>query len=104
MCKGRLTNSVDDLVDHDLAKIEFLVLLTMTNVLCDHCNAIVIVSETLASTVGVAVGVFIVIKSADTGRLANAAVSKSLSPVVLPTEVERLQEQKNGNADKSHQQ
>jgi hypothetical protein len=65
------------LVDHDLAKVEFLVLLAMTNVLGDHCDAIIVVAKALASTVGVAVSgsVIIVVQSTDTGSLADAAVS-----------------------------
>jgi hypothetical protein len=67
---------MDDLMDHDFAELEFLMILAVANVLCDHSNAIIIVSEAIASTVERAAIFFIVIiECADTVCLANAAVS-----------------------------
>jgi Co/Zn/Cd efflux system component len=92
---------VNDLVDHDLTKLELLMF--VVNVLCNHSN----VGIGRRSAVGVSVVValvIVIIKCGNAGVLADATVSLSTSAVVLPAKVERLEEQKNWHLDNSQEE
>lgn len=84
-------------MDHDFAELEFFAFLAVADVLCDDGSTIhVAVCE--RRTAGIAIGVpfvLVVIESADVSRLANSAVSLRTSAVVLPAEVEGLEEKHN---------
>jgi hypothetical protein len=84
---------VDDLVNHDFAELEFLVILAVADVLGDDGATIHVAVSEARAAVGVAFILVIVIERADGGGLTDAAVSLRASAVVLPAEVERLQEQ-----------
>jgi hypothetical protein len=93
-------NGVDDLVDHDLTKVEFLVLLL--NILRDHSDALAL--RTMPSiTVHVTILFFVFVQGTNTGSLANAAIAMGSRPVVLPPEIERLKEQEDRNLGKGEQ-
>jgi len=96
---------VNDLVDHHFTKIKLFVVSTVPNILRDHGNAVFIVSKTLASaTVKKLALIVIIIQCADSRVLSNAAVTLSPSFVVLPSQVEWLQEKQNGDAYQSHKE
>ena len=54
-------------------------------------------------TVGLTV-LIVVIQSTNTGPLANTAIALGARPVVLPAEIERLEEEEDGDLDNSQQQ
>jgi len=94
---------VDDLVDHDLGEFKLLVLLAV-DVLGDNGSATVVTAEAL-STVLAVVLIVVIVKGADSLALANSTVSHRSSAVVLPAQVERLQEEHDGyTTDSSKEQ
>ena len=95
------TDGVDDLVDHDFAELELLAVLSI-NVLGDHGG--IRVSGRPAVCVVFAILIIVIVKSRDTGVLANATVALSASAVVLPAEVEGLEEEQDGDLDNSEQE
>lgn len=91
---------MNDLVDHNLTELEFLVF--VVDVLGDHSD--VRISRRPAVGVSVVVALIIVIvKCGNAGVLADATVSLSTSAVVLPAKVEGLEEQKNWHLDNSQE-
>lgn len=82
-------NGVDNLVNHDFAKLKLLVLLL--NVLRNHGYTLTIV-KAIAVSVHETFIFLIAIQGANSGSLANAAIALSASAVVLPAKVEGLQE------------
>ena len=97
------TDGVDDLVDHLLTELELM--LAFTNVLSDGSPTVHLRVSEGWSTIGLTTRtlrlVIIVVVELFHGGLANAAVALSSSLVVLPSEVERLQEQQDGNLNDS---
>jgi hypothetical protein len=90
---------VNDLVDHNLTKLELLMLLT--NVLRDHSNSLAIFVEAVA----VAIGVFIIaVQSTNSRGFTYATVTLGASTAVLPSKIERLEEEEDGNLDESQEQ
>lgn len=88
---------MDDLVNHNLTELEFLVLIV--DVLGDHSN----VGVGRRSAVGVCAVVALIVVVVECGNasvLADATVSLSTSPVVLPAKVEGLEEQENWHLGK----
>jgi hypothetical protein len=96
MCE--LTDGVNDLVDHDFAELKLLVVLAMAEILSNHGNAVVIISEAFASAVHGTTILVIIVKRTDTLALADTTVSESASLVVLVPKVERLEEEEDWHA------
>ena len=92
-------DGVDDLVDHDFTKLEFLMLFTLVDILGNHGDSLSVTGKTV--TVAEAAVQIIVFKSADPGLLAEATVTKGTRPVVLPAEPERLEEKHDRHLDQS---
>jgi hypothetical protein len=89
-------DGVDDLVNHDLGEFKLLVLLTV-DVLGDDSSATVITGEALSTVHAVAmVLVVVIVKGADSLALTNSAVTHGSGTVVLPAQVEGLQEEHDG--------
>ena len=95
---GKLTDGVNDLVDHDFTELKLLVVFAVANVLGNHGNAVVVISVAITS-IGMTV-LIVVVECADSRVLANAAVAHCAGLVVLVAEVERLEEEQDGNASK----
>src|SRR3569833_576909 len=94
--KERRTNRVNDLTDHHLPKLKLLVFLILAQVLREHGHALSVVAVPRPDGVPVVVVVVVIVvpvESADTRPLSNAAVAMGAGAVVLPPEVQRLQEQ-----------
>ncbi len=89
---------MDDLMDHDLAKLELFMLLII-KVLRDHSNALVIASNAAAAISMTVLVVIVAIQGANPGSLADTTISLSPRAVVFLTEPEGLQEQENGDLD-----
>lgn len=97
-------NGVNDLVNHDLGEFKLLMFLAV-NVLSDDGSAAIFASKALSTSVHALVLVIIVIEGANSLAFTDSAVSHGSSAVVLPTQVERLQEEHNGyTADCSKKQ
>ena len=71
-----LTNSVNNLMDHNLAELKLFMLFTVTDVLSDHGNTIFVVAEALAAAVeSPAFIIVIIIQCADPGALSDSTIS-----------------------------
>jgi hypothetical protein len=99
---NELTDGVNDLVDHDLTELEFLVLIV--NVLGDHSNVRVRRGSPVGVCAVVALLIIVVVEGGNAGVLADATVSLGTSAVVLPAKVEGLEEQKNWHLDNSQEE
>lgn len=92
------TDSVDNLMDHNLTELKLFMLLIPTKILSDHRNAFPITVHTSSSVQGIAV-VIISIQSTDARRLAETPVSLSTSLVVLIAKIEWLEEEQDRDLD-----
>ena len=86
----RLTDGVNDLVDHDLTELKFFVFFVV-EVLGDHSNAFVLATDA-GTPVRVAL-VLVLIQGANSGPLSYATVAVGSGSVVVSPEHEGLEEQ-----------
>lgn len=105
--QGRLTDGVNDLMDHDLTKLKPLVLAALvTDILGDGDVAVALAREAIAPAAihhAMLVVVVVAVEGADARRLADAAVAHGAGPVMLPAEVEGLEEEQDRHARDGHQ-
>lgn len=95
----RLTDCVDDLMDHDFREFKFFVFAIVADILCDNRGTGFALADAGASiTIHTGVILILVIERADSGGLANTSVAHSASSVVLPTKVKGLEEKHYGHA------
>ncbi len=79
-------------MDHDFSEFELLVLF-ISNVLGNHSNTLAFTSHASTPVESVTIIVVVLaIQGTDSRGLPNASIALSASLVVLPSEVERLQE------------
>ena len=78
-----LTDSMNDLMYHNLAKLKLLVLLV--NVLGDDGHTLAVSVKAIAVAVDQTLVLIVAIQSANPGRLADTSISLGSSSVVLPS-------------------
>ena len=89
-------------MDHDFTELKLLFLLSMSNILSNHRN-ILVITVAVATTIRVTVLV-IVVQRADSGCLADTTVPHCAGLVVFVAEVEWLEEQKHRHTGQCKQQ
>jgi hypothetical protein len=94
-------NGVNNLVNHDVGEVEFLVLLPFLNILGDHGNTLAIAGHAITVT---AINLSVVVESADTGLLAKSPVSQGAGTVVLTAQPEWLEEEHDGYLNDSDEE
>ena len=94
---------MNDLVDHHLTKLKLLMLTITMVIMGKHGRTLIIITLVTVNAVGVTV-IVIIIQSTNTRSLANTAIALGARPIVFPTEIERLEEEEDGNLDDSQQQ
>ena len=99
--RNELTDGVNDLVNHDLTELKFLMLIV--DILGDHSNIRVRRGSSVGVCAVVALLIIVVVEGGNAGVLADATVSLSTSAVVLPAKVEGLEEQENWHLGKGQQ-
>lgn len=87
-------NGVNDLVNHDVGEVEFLVLLAFVDILGNHGNAFAITGHAVAVT---AINLTIILESTDSGLFAKSPVTQGAGTVVLTAKPERLEEKHDRN-------
>ena len=96
------TDGVDDLLNHHLGELKLLVLLAFSSpdILRDDRRAVALASETVAATVhpSMMIIVIVTVESTDAGALADTAVAEGSGAIMLPSEIQGLEEEQNGHA------
>ena len=82
---------MNDLMNHDFGEFEFLVFF-ICNALRDHTNTLAVAGHAGPTIEGIGV-VILPIQSTDMRGFANTPVSPRSSSVILPSKIERLQEE-----------
>lgn len=90
-------------MDHDLRKLKLLVLLP-AHILRNEGDTIFVVAKALPAPVHRLALLILVIKRTDSSVLADASIPKRAGAVVLPAQVQRLEEQQDGHAGEGHEQ
>lgn len=95
------TDSMNNLMNHNLTKLKLLTMLTMTmittDILGEHIDTLSLRPDAVVSIL------IIIIQRANSAALTDASVALGAGTVVLPSEVERLEEEQDWYLDNSEQ-
>ena len=95
---------MNDLMNHNLRKLKLLMPTTLIDILRNHRHTILIIRKALTAAIQRLALLIVVIERAHTVVLADAAIAHGARAVVLPAQVEGLQEQQDGHADDGDEQ